>query len=148
MTTTLDTPIEIGAMGRMLRRTEHLDGGGRSYNRGDTFIIDDYVSAEESEDGYAFYYGSRNEGYGNVCVRARDVEQVMTVEEVRRRELPSTKELLDAVSFQMLGGWGDIDIDETYKDPEAGVVELYGQTAEGLRFVFTLSVQDIQRADF
>ena len=148
MTTTLEAPIEIGAMARMLRETENLDGRGRTYRRGDTFIIEDYVSAEESEDGIPFYYGSSNDGINNVCVLARDVEQVLSVEEVRSRKIPSVKEILDVVASNMLGSSNGIDIDESYKDPDAGVVEFYGQTDEGLSFAFTLSVGSIQRSDF
>lgn len=148
MTTTLETPIEIGAMARMLRETENLDGRGRTYRRGDTFVIEDYVSAEESEDGIPFYYGSRNDGINNVCVRARDVEQIRTAKEMQSRKVPSAKEILDVVASNMLGDSGGFDIDESYKDPDAGVVEFYGETAEGLRFAFTLAVQDIQRSDF
>lgn len=148
MTTTLETPIEIGAMGRILRQTDNLDSRGRTYRRGETFVIEDYVSAEESEDGFAFYYGSHNEGFNNVCVRAKDVEQVMSAEEVHNRRPPSTKEILDAVASQMLGSWGNLDIDESNKDTEAGVVEFYGSTTDGLRFSFTLAVRDIFRSDF
>lgn len=139
--------MTTGAQARLRRETKALSGTSakdRTYPKGFTFIVEDYVAAEEAEDGNAFYWGSTNEGFNNVNFFATDVEQVKTAEEVAARPLPTPQQLA-----ALLGsGIGSFDDDEfelvaaDYSDGE-GLVEFDGLTAEGLPFSFTVQVTDV-----
>jgi hypothetical protein len=138
-------PMKRGALARTV--TETLDVGRpsyfgtRLYPVGFEFEVEDYVSAEESEDGKAFYWGNAEGGGNNICVAAADVEQAKSAEEMAARVLPGAKELLDFAVSALLTGRDEIEVTETSRS--GGVIEGYGKTEDGLTFGFTMLIPQI-----
>lgn len=132
------------APGTIARATRWTDGG---LSKGERFTIDDFVSAEESEDGVAFYNGSARGGFGNVWIEADSVDVEMTADEARARKVPSLKEVRRFVAG-LCGETGEtFDIDESDYSGTGNRVSLYGETDDGLRFAITLAVESIEEAD-
>jgi hypothetical protein len=142
-------PMKQGALARVVKGTQDLTSnsllggvlGHRQYPAGFEFEVEDFVSAEQSEDGRAFYWGNANGGGNNVCVLAADVEQVKTAEEMAMRALPEAKELLDFISSALLTDRDGIRIDEVERS--GGVIEAFGKTEEGLTFGFSFPVTEV-----
>jgi len=143
-------PMEHGARARLTEEYvfEHAIGGPRTYPKGHEFEVTDYVSAEESEDGVAFYWGNSGGGFGNVAVPASLVEQVLTAEEMRNRTPPSLAALtrvLHSLSGQDGVGF-TLDEVDGHGHPD-GTVDVYGETSNGLRFGFTVTISNVQITD-
>lgn len=107
--------------------------------------VEDYVTAEEAEDGVAFYYGSNDGGYNNVdCPAAEVLEVIRTAEEQRNRKVPTPEEI--ARHLDVLRDHDLFDCDET--EPDGTAVQCYGVTPDGLRVAVRLRVEAVDRVDW
>jgi len=139
LTSTTITPIPNGAMARLTRDiTSHRD---REYRKGQQFIVNDYVPAEEAEDGRAFYWGNINDGMNNITVSAEDVEQVMTAEQVNGRRAPSVQAILN--SLMSCNGGDGFDVHTAQGNADDRTVTFEGRTDDGLPFGFTIKLIDL-----
>lgn len=140
-------PIEPYAMARLTETARNLTGGRASWPAGMKFLIDDYVPAEESEDGRAFYWGSALGGSGNVAFYADVVALEMTRAQVEDRRPPTPAEIIRAL--RLLDDYDTFETDEsdTGGMPE-GAAEVVGTTSAGLRFAFTVTISDVREVDF
>jgi len=143
-------PIEHGARARLIEEYtfEHAIGGPRTYPKGHEFEVTDYVSAEESEDGVAFYWGNTGGGFGNIAVPANLVEQAMSAEEMANRTPPSLA-TLTGLLHELCGQDGvgyTIDEVDGHGQPD-GVAQVYGETDHGLRFGFTVTISNVHVTD-
>lgn len=138
--------IEPGALART---THDNHENGYSYRKGTEFEVEDYVSAEDAEcdSGKGYYYGSNHGGFNNVEVREDHVELVRSQSAMRARKLPTPAELAEHLASEALG-FGDLNIDEADYSSGNGYFEVYGTTAEGLRFAAAVKVLDIDGTDF
>lgn len=154
----MSAPIAEGAMAVMTRDVQDLgrdfSGNYRTRHKGMQFIVEDYVPAEEAEDGVAFYYGSAEGGINNIAVPADAVEQTMTPAEVRNRKLPSLRALGAYLCHLDQGDGFEFDegdysgIKDDPQNPEQAQLELYGTTDEGLRFAMAVQIVALYEADF
>lgn len=141
--TEISEPVPVGAMARI---TEDHQGVDRFFNKGDTFIVEEYVSAEENtseEAPGAFYMGSDELGYFNIEVDAEYVELAMTVEEVAARRAPTKEELAEVIQSAVMGIWGDGIRVHTGNMGENGFMGFDATTDDGVEFGFTLEITDI-----
>lgn len=147
MTTT--TPLTEGTLARITETHVGLDN--RNNYKDTTFVVDEFISAEEAEDGVAFYWGSSEYGYGNVAVEATKVAQVMSADEARARKVPSLAEVTRFLAGAAVS-YGDGDtfrVDGAeYFDRERGVFSVEGKADNGLRFVAQVQVQFVEEQDF
>lgn len=118
---------------------------GMPYSKGREGVIEDYASAEESEDGHPFYWVNDN-GYGTFPVDAEHVEVVKTVEAMEARRIPTMEELRDYLGSELLGDCDTFDITQTDRDGSG--VEIAGKTSDGLRFAATIQITSIYETDF
>lgn len=147
MTTTKTIPIANGAMARLVRDIISLTSN-REYRAGEQFIVNDYISPEESADGKAFYWGNINGGMNNITVLAEDAELVMTAEQVNGRRVPTKASIINALVESMSGiDSDDFTVDVAEGDTEKGAVEYSGRTTEGLAFGFTIQLTDLGEID-
>lgn len=133
-------PIEAGALARIIR-------GG---NTGREFIVEDYVSAEDSEDGIPFYWGSSHKtgNMNDVTVAATDVELVKSGADMAARTLPSAQQIAQHLGSEALGfGSGEFSFSEADYSAADGSLELYGRTADGLPMSVTVKVIRIVQVD-
>lgn len=136
--------IEFGALAKVTRDIPDL-----ALRMGQLIVIEDYVSAEASEDGTPFYWASSH-GTGNmndVIVYADAVELVKTSEQMNSRRIPTLAEVRNFLGFALLEVGDGFDISETDYFGEDGV-EIAGKTSEGLPFVATIQITSIYEADF
>lgn len=115
---------------------------------GDLVVIEDYVSAAESDDGIAFYWASSH-GTGNMndlTPNAANVELVKTAEQMTARRIPTMEELRTFLGSALLGDGDTFEVTETDRDGSG--VEIAGKTRDGLRFAATIQITAIYEADF
>ena len=117
--------------GALARITETHDGlDNRTYYKDMTFTVDEFITAEEAEDGVAFYWGSSGYGFGDVAVEASKVEQVMSADEAKAREVPSLAEVTEFLAGAAVS-YGESDtfrVDGAeYFDKERGVFSVEGK---------------------
>ena len=134
--------IRSGSLARVTE--DHSLGQGRVF-KGATFEVEDYVPAEEAEDGIAFYWGSSHGGMNNLCVRADKVELVKTAEEMDARRIPTADAIIRALDC--MGDYDGFRIDEA-DAPEGASREISGRTDDGLFFACTITVSNVHQADF
>lgn len=140
----MSEPIESGAKARVVEATPDLSSPPRSFAKGYEFVVDDYVSAEESEDGQAFYWGSSVYGVGDVAVAASAVVKIMSASDMARRRPPTLAAIRRAVACDLLiGHAADFTLDETDASGGGDEIDVYGETDDGLRFGFTLTVSNV-----
>lgn len=149
MTTDTTHPIEAGAL---CRTTEDvaLDGSNYIYQKGKEFVVEDYVSAADSEDGIPFYWGSSHQtgNMNDVVVRAEFVELVKSSADMAARTLPSAKQITNYLAGEALGFGNDkFSFSEADYSGGDGTLELYGRTAEGLPLGVTVKVIRIVQVD-
>lgn len=108
------------------------------------FIVEDYVSAEEADDGIAFYWGSNNGGMNNVTCPASAVQLVKTAAEMAARRPPTPEAV--ARHLNAMGDHEVFDVDET--EPDGNSVLLVGTTPDGLRIVVRLVVAEVYEVDY
>jgi hypothetical protein len=138
-----DGVIEVGALARTVQDVE-VDG--RRYRKGQSIIIEDYVSAEESLDGVPFYWGSVNGGVYNIWIRADRVELTRSAAEMSARTIPDAEAIIKALSSAVMDRFDGFEINETEIDgPDSLLV--YGCTGDGLQFGFTLTVSELQEVE-
>lgn len=140
--------IEYGALAKIIRDIPS-DDFNHALHTGQLIVIEDYVSAEESEDGIPFYWASSH-GTGNmndVSVYADAVELVKTSKQMNSRRIPTVSEIRDFLSSALLDDGEGFEVTETDRDGENGV-EIAGQTSDGLRFAATVQITSIYEADF
>lgn len=113
----------------------------RELRKGDEFEVEDFVSAQETEDGKAFYWLQRSDG-SSVCVRDGVLEEIRTAKEQRARVLPDAKELLTLVSDAVIHGDG---VYETTLDGAS--IAVYGRADNGLTYGFRLALTGIWKTD-
>lgn len=139
--------LESGALAKITNDSTK-EWEGASYKAGRLIEIEDFVSAEEAEDGIAFYWASSH-GTGNmndICVAAEHLEVVKTAEQMSARRIPTMEELRDFLGSALLGNGDTFDITET--DRDGAGVEIAGKTRDGLRFAATIQITTIYEADF
>lgn len=142
MTTLSDAITHPLAEGTLVRVVNFAEGFEARV--GTEFEVEDYVSAEEAEDGVAFYWGSNNGGSNNVTAAAAGLEVVRTAEEMRARTIPTCEEV--ARGLNLLGDHDVFDADEI--EPEGAHVILYGSTPDGLRVAVDVKVCGVTRVDW
>lgn len=143
-------PMKRGAIAQVTTETEN-QLTHRLLPKGYRFEVEDYVSAEESEDGRAFYWGSADGGGNNVAVLAEFAEQVMSAEQASQRTIPTRPKLAKEIGAALVRDGGDrsgfaiFECDGVTGD---GVTtELFGKTDEGLSFGFRVRVEQVWRTD-
>lgn len=142
------TPLAEGALARLTRDLEPMSQHERRQRAGLLFRIEDYVTAEQSEDGVAFYWGSSNTGINDVCVPADAVEQVMTPQQARARRPPGLPSLLRYLGSALLDDGDDFKIHETNQREEHDrSVTAYGTTDDGIRFAVVVAVESVMEVD-
>jgi hypothetical protein len=127
--------IESGARAKLTQAIGH-------HPFGMLFEVEEYIEPSDSlgEDEIT-------EPFNNVSVPVRIVEQVMSAEQMRARVIPTLTEIRDALIGSMLTIFeGDFETDEASPEGETDI-EVYGQTEEGLGFVFTVRVLSALRTD-
>lgn len=142
------TPIEPGALAKITREVPAA-GRRRALHPGELIEIEDYVSAEDAEDGVPFYWASTH-GTGNmndVTVNADNVELVKTAEQMNARRIPTVTQLRNFLGSELLADGEGFQVTETDHDGENGV-EIAGRTDDGLRFAATIQITTIYEADF
>lgn len=143
MSTTVH-PIEPYAIARLTADTEH-DSMTR-LRAGQTFTVEDYVPAEETEDGKAYYIGSSQHGSGDVIAYPSAVELHMTREQAESRKPPSPTEIVR--QLRLLDWHDGFETDESnVAGMPPGSIEVYGSADNGLRFRFVVTVSDVQITD-
>lgn len=141
----MSTAIENGAMART---TQAFHDDTYSYGAGVEFEVEDYATAEQAGESHGYYMGSSNGGFNNVEVREDHVELVKSAADMRARTIPTAAALAEHLASEALGGFGDIDLDEADYSDHDGSFEVFGTTADGLRFGATVKVTSIERVDF
>lgn len=140
--------IEYGSLAKIIRDIP-ADDHNHALHEGQLIEIEDYVSAEEADDGIPFYWASTH-GTGNqndVSVNADCVELVKTAEQMQARRIPTVTEIRDFLSSALLDDGEGFSVTETDRDGENGV-EIAGQTDDGLRFAGTIRITSLFEADF
>lgn len=133
--------MESGALARVVKT--HV-AGDRTVHALKTFIVVEYVSAEESDDGTAYYLGDADGGTNNIEADADKVEQVMSATEMANPRIPAPDCILGAISDALCGmsedGW---ESDETYRSSSS--VDVSCMTDEGMRFNFTVNLVSVEK---
>lgn len=141
------TPLPAGTLARAKGISRDVDIQ-RIIDRNTLFVIEDYVSAADAEDGITFYWAS-SDGTGSVndiAIEARFVELVKTAEQMNARRIPNVDELRAYLGSALLGDADTFDVTETDRDGNG--VEIAGKTHDGLRFAATIQITSIYEADF
>lgn len=121
---------------------------GKGYKAGRLIEIEEYIDANEAEDGVAFYWASSH-GTGNmndITVDARHVELSKTSEQMNARRIPTMEELRGFLGSELLGDSATFEVTET--DRGGSGVEIAGKTRDGLRFAATIQITSIYESDF
>lgn len=144
MSDTVGPVIEEGALARL---NKAVSIKGRNWRQGTEFLVQDYVPADEAEDGQAFYWGNQGEGnFNNVWFLAADVEQVKTAKQMNDRTTPTPAQIAQALA-SALGGTTDIGfIHEADYSSRDGLVEFSATTDDGLEYWFSVRVAAVGRA--
>lgn len=147
-------PIKEGSLARTTAAVirDAGDKRERRYPKGHEFIVEDYVSADDSEDGIPFYWGSTHKSgnMNDVVVEASCVELVKTEAAMSARTLPSAQAIAEHLGSEALGGFGGQGFSFNEADYGAGdgTLELYGSTDDGLAVGVTVKVIRIVQGDF
>lgn len=104
------------------------------YPKGTRAIVEDYVSAEDAEDGHAFYWASSNGGLNNVVIAAEHAQLMKTPKQLAQSRVPSTEVLKEYLGSALLGDGDSFDITETDRSEDERTVAIYGRTDDGLSF--------------
>jgi len=145
-------PIAEGALVRLARDlTDEERGwfGGDYVHCGQEFVIEEFLPVADNPDPEPddipvdFYYGSANGGVNNVTAPADALEVVKTAAEMDARKPPTPRQILDGLD--LLGDYDEFETYETEADGKGRTV--YGKTADGLPFGFTLHVTAIWETD-
>lgn len=143
----MSTILERGTLAKITHdSTKEWEGKG--YKAGRLIEIEEYIDANEAEDGVAFYWASSH-GTGNmndICVAAEHVAVVKTAEQMNARRIPTMEELRDFLGSELLGDCATFEVTETDRDGNG--VEIAGKTRDGLRFAATIQITSIYEADF
>ena len=116
----------------------------RVLKTGQAVTVEDFVSAEESEDGIPFYWASSDHGMNDVILFDGDFEVKLTAAQARARRPPSPEQVVRALSF--IGDHGTFDCDET--EPDGASLLCFGRTPDGLRIAVELTVTNVYEVDF
>jgi hypothetical protein len=138
------TPIESGALART---TQAFFEDGYAYGKGVEFEVEEYATAEEADASHGYYMGNQDGGFNNMEVREDHAELVRSAADMNARTIPTPAELAEHIASESLGGF-DIDLDQADYSAKDGTFEVYGKTADGLRFGATVRVLSVERTDF
>jgi hypothetical protein len=141
-------PIEVGALCRITQNTT-IDGD-YPFKAGKEFVVEDYVSEADSEDGIPFYWGSSHKtgNMNDVVVRAEYVELVKSRADMEARTLPPAASIAQYLATEALGFGGEnFSFDEADYAAGDGSFEIYGRTTEGLPLGVTVKVIRIVQVD-
>ena len=112
-----------------------------------TATINEYIPAEQTEDGKAFYIASAGtDNYNNVDLWPEHLVIEKTVTEMNAREIPSATTILDAISSNLLDSYFGFELSETFAS--TGEIEVFGETDDGLSFGFTLVISGLDQTSF
>lgn len=143
----MSTTLENGALAKITHDSTD-EWEGKKYRAGTLIEIEEYIDAEEAEDGQAFYWASSH-GTGNmndITVDAAHVELAKTAEQMAARRIPTMEELRDFLGSALLDEGDTFEVTET--DRDGAGVEIAGKTHDGLRFAATIQITSIYEADF
>lgn len=137
--------IEIGAMARVTE-TNVDEVSGWNYRKGETFVVEDYVSSEDSDaDGAEpFYWGSNHGGMNNITVLAKHAEQIKSAAAMANRKAPSKAAIAEAIGGEVLTDHDGFFFNEADYSTKDGTVELYGETDDGIEFSVTVQVLNVE----
>lgn len=131
MTSVIAHPLPEGTLVR---------SAGRTYD----WTVEDHVTAEEAEDGIAFYWGSSPNGVNDVLApEALVTEVIRTAQEMRDRKPPTSEQIVRGLD--LLGDHDVFDCDET--EPDGTALLLYGKTPDGLRLSVRIEVTSVEVVD-
>lgn len=108
-------------------------------------VVDDYIPAEDSDDGVPFYLVSDDGGgfFAGFDIDASKIVQVSSAREAANREVPSKSVVRNEIDW--LGCFGDaIDFHESEWNGEDGVT-LLGKAENGLDIVVTVKIESVER---
>jgi hypothetical protein len=143
-------PLEVGALARITRDIAPTEFSEKLYKAGKEFIVEDYVSATDSEDGVPFYWGSSHKtgNMHDVVVVADAVELVKSSAEMAARTLPTPASIAKYLASEALGfGGDDFAFNEADYSAGDGSFEIYGRTTEGLPLGVTVKVIRVVQGD-
>lgn len=137
------------AAGTAVRTTVAATGRNlvTTYREGLDLLVDEYVTAETSHNGKAFYWCTGTDRVGTKAIPA-DHLKVLTEEQRSERTVPTVDEARQFLA--MLCGQDDdrIEIDNVeYSGSADDPVTLYGRTDQGLPIAITVKVLDVQVRD-
>lgn len=121
------------------------------YSKGLRVVLDEYVSAEESDDGHPFYWASTNGGVNNVVLAAEHVQLVKTPAQLAQTRVPTIDAMKEYLSRVLLDEGEGFEITETDRSDPAGderTIAIYGRTDDNLPFGVHISVSPPFEADF
>lgn len=145
-----DTILASGSRAKVNPDAPVDNSGNWDYYPGQEFVVDDYVSGDDSDiNGIAFYWGNSEHGHSDVAVPAQHVTLLLTPEQMDARELPKVEVLVRHAANGVMDFHDAFDINEVdWQQAEDGYLIAEGKTSEGLRFSFKVTVTDIERTDF
>lgn len=147
--TTEFTPIQEGSLVRLTRDVPLEFNATRAFSKGTTFIIEEYVLANESDDGKPFYWGNSRPGNMNdICAPADAVELVKSKAQMDARTIPTRAQLVGLLSSAVMTSGNGFNINETDQDKATGVIECAGETDDGLTFAFVITLTNPHETDF
>lgn len=141
------TPFQPGDLLETIKKL-HKSEYQRERPKGTRFTVEGYVPAEESEDGKPFYWGSTSGGLNNIIVPTKHVKLIKSANQMAQRTVPTVAELTRALNSALHVSADKFSIDETDQDQDSGTIECAGETEDGLRFAFTVSISQPYQADF
>lgn len=137
--------VETIPVGTLVELRTDVENEGRFYRAGTKAEINYYITAEEDDEGKAFYWlvspGSRHDN--EFWAYPEDILIVMTAEEWKAsRRVPTLAEATEWVA-DSLGDIADMGtVDEANMDVEDGTVEFSGTTVHGMAFTFTVKIEE------
>lgn len=136
--------VEIIPVGTLVELNTDVVNDGHVYSTGTKAEINYYISAEEDDEGKAFYWlvfpGSRHDN--EFWAYPDEITILQTAEEWKAsRRIPTLAEATRFIADHLgdIGGMGEVD--ESYGDPDDGTVEFAGTTEHGVAFVFSVRIE-------
>lgn len=124
---------------------ESITESDNEIRAGQKMVVEDYVPAEESEDGKAFYWLNHQNGYNNRNRWALEsnLNLVASASEVSKRTVPTIEAIAKSIKIDPWGGDFSWDSIEPCGEGRVGIT---GRTSDGLEFVTEVQVLYVERA--
>lgn len=111
------------------------------YPAGLHVIVDEYVSAEESSDGHAFYWASDRGGESTVAIAAEHVQVLRDPGQMEATQVPKVAALKSFIRSELVGDGDGFGISGSREDNADDAVTFRGRTEGGLPFAVTVRVE-------